>query len=254
VNTPPVITSLTTNAAARMEVDQDVDVVATVTDADASVDKFSYTWTATAGVFTGSGRHVAWRLPKSTAATPVNVTITLSVDEAYQEVDAAGQIVTKHHVVTKSADPFRVHDSRAELTKMSVTFLVDYFGNSAISPDACLVDFSDSCPGKADELHDIQDNRKNFVMISATARVDTITFNAAMTSAEVWATCTFTSKDKSTNAVGTVGGDCYLTGVYEQQRWWLCDSHFFNGHVISGAIKDFIKRMFGSGGERRPRG
>ena len=49
----------------------------------------------------------------------------------------------------------RVHDSAGEITRMVRTFLIDYFGNIKIGPDACLVDFSDNCAGKADERVDM---------------------------------------------------------------------------------------------------
>jgi hypothetical protein len=62
--------------------------------------------------------------------------------------------------------------------------------------------------------------------------------------------CSFTSKIKQCAAgdtkcvvgsVGTVAGDCTLTGVYEQQRWWLCDSHF-TGSTVPAGFQMFLKR------------
>ena len=67
--------------------------------------------------------------------------------------------------------------------------------------------------------------------------------------ANVAVSCQFTSRAKACptdepqcvpNAVGTVRGECRMTGVYEQQRWWLCDSTFDGSTGILGP------RFFGS--------
>jgi hypothetical protein len=52
--------------------------------------------------------------------------------------------ITSEHRVSRSASDFRVHDSVKEIS---------LFGHSSISPDACVVDFSDACSGEADERH-----------------------------------------------------------------------------------------------------
>jgi hypothetical protein len=38
-----------------------------------------------------------------------------------------------------------------------------------------------------------------------------------------------------------VSGDCDLTSVYEQRRWWLCTSNFNNG-----VLHPFMRAFFGS--------
>jgi hypothetical protein len=40
--------------------------------------------------------------------------------------------------------------------------------------------------------------------------------------------------------VGTVAGDCVLTSVYEQQRWWLCTSTFQNGVQFPLGFRSFF--------------
>ncbi len=169
VNNAPVIRSIGV-ALSRVEVEQDVDVTAEVENTETNPDQLTYEWSATAGTFTGSGRTVRWRLPKGTTPTPVDVTITLTVIERYTEV-VNSVVVTREHRVTSAASPFRAHDSDAELRRISIEFLVYLFGNSTISPSACLVDFSDSCRGKQDELRDIEHNRATFVILSAQATV-----------------------------------------------------------------------------------
>jgi hypothetical protein len=119
-----------------------------------------------------------------------------------------------------------VDDSPAEITNLAVTFLVTYFGDSTVSPAACLVDFSDSCRGKADELSDIIANRATFDIHSAAAHVASIQFDVAMDFANIVAPCTFHDQRLDDGQLGTSDGQCLLTAVYQNQRWWLCDSHY----------------------------
>jgi hypothetical protein len=179
-------------------------------------------------VFDGSGRSVRWRLPKGSTQTPVDVTISLTVIERYTEV-VNSLVITREHRVTGAASPFRVHDSDAELRKISIEFLVYLFGNSSISPSACLVDFSDSCRGKQDELRDIEHNRNTFVILSAEATVGSVWISGDRLSAEVIAPCAFRDREIATGREGTSRGDCFLTAVYERDRWWLCSSSFLSG-------------------------
>lgn len=249
VNTPPTIKSISVPVT-RAEVDQDVTVTADVEDAETAVDQLQYAWSASAGAFTGAGRVVTWRLAKGSAATPVDVTMTLVVTERYQDVDDTGKPVTRENRVTKdSATPIRVNDSVAELSKIGVRFLVDYFGNSNVSPEACLVDFWDGCRGKQDELSDIQNNRATLTQLFADAHVSSITFNDSKTEAEMWVACTFRSRDKKTGVEGGVTGDCYLSAVYQQGRWWLCDSNFCHGHQIAGTPSEFRPSFLYCGGK-----
>lgn len=227
VNNLPVIRSVVV-ALSRVEVEQDVDVTAEVEDTETNPDQLIYEWSATAGTFAGSGRTVRWRLPKGSTPTPVDVTINLTVVERYTEV-VNSLVVTRENRVTGAAAPFRAHDSDAELRKISIEFLVYLFGNSTISPSACLVDFSDSCRGKQDELRDIEHNRNTFVILSAQATVASVSIDADRLSAEVVAPCVFRDREIANGHEGTSSGDCFLTAVYERNRWWLCSSAFLNG-------------------------
>jgi hypothetical protein len=223
-NAWPVISAVTASVA-RAEVNQDVDIVADVSDAETPSGALDFRWTASAGDITGSGPRVTWRLAAG-ATTPQDVTITLEVVEHFADYTLAGAPTTSEHRVSRSAAPIRVHDSPAEIGKMALAFLVDYFGHSEVSPSACLVDFSDSCRGKAEELSDIEANRRTFVILDASARVDRISVDAGMTYADVIAPCTFRDRRLGTGYEGTTDGDCLLSAVYEDRRWWLCDSHF----------------------------
>jgi hypothetical protein len=240
VNNAPVVKSVTA-AIARVEVDQDVEVVAEVEDAETPVDQLTYEWAATVGTFSGSGRTVHWRLPKGSAQTPVDVTISLTVVERYTETQN-GLVITREQRATGSAAPVRAHDSEAELSKISIEFLVFLFGNSSVSPGDCLVDFSDACRGKADELRDIEHNRRTFVILSAEATVASIWISADRNSAEVIAPCVFRDREIATGGEGTSRGDCFLTAVYERNRWWLCSSSFLNGSRQISMTEFFLQR------------
>jgi hypothetical protein len=241
VHTPPVIRSVTA-AVSRAEVDQDVPVSAVVEDADVPVGQLSFAWSANAGTFSGTGPNVAWRLPKGAVTTPVDVVITLTVTEHWVDAQADGATIPHTLETTMAATPFRAHDSVAELTNISVSFLVDKFGNSSVSPGACLVDFSDTCAkGKADEMQDIKDNRATFVLLSAQATVRSISFDGSRTGATVLAECTFRDRKISNGDVGMAHGDCILTAIYERGRWWLCTSNF-NPTAGAGQMFQYYRR------------
>ena len=225
VHTPPVIRAVTV-AVTRAEVEQDVAVTAVVEDAETPVEALTFVWTADAGVITGTGPSVTWRLAKEAVVTPLDVTISLRVVEKFTESNAQGVTVARELSATAAAAPFRVHDSAAEVSRIAIAFLVDKFGNSNVPPGACLIDFSDACSGKAAELQDIVNNRQTFVILAAEARVTNVSIDASRTHASVVAACTFQDRTISTGKLGTSRGDCLLTAIYENGRWWLCTSNF----------------------------
>lgn len=227
--TPPVIKSLTVGAT-RAEVDRDVPVTAVVEDAEKAPSALTYVWTASIGTVTGTGAAVTWRLPRaSQTVTPVNVTITLTVVEPYQALQN-GQLVAREHRVMLESQPFRVHDSIAEVSRISLRFLKDLFGNSSITdPDACLIDFSGSAGcanGRAAERSDIVSNRKERFITSVDAEVQSVTFNSAMTTGTALVRCAFHDLDLSTSKPFSSQGNCILETVYHSDRWWLCSSEY----------------------------
>lgn len=228
--TAPVIRAVTA-AVVRTEVDTDIAVTAEVEDAEKPPTALTYLWTANVGTIAGTGGSVNWRLARGAAATPVDVVITLTVVEPYQVLQN-GQLVDREHRVSRQAAPFRVHDSETEVTDMTLHFLVDLFGNSNVSPDACLVDFSDTCPGKNEERQDIIDNRQERIILSVEAAVDSVHFNDVMTTAEVRASCRFSDKDRLTGELFSSRGTCYLEAVYHDDRWWLCVSNYRDRVVL----------------------
>lgn len=245
-NNAPVITGITVSLT-RVEVGVDVTIAATVTDAETNVDQLTYVWTASVGTITGTGRTVTWRLAAGAATTPADVVVRLTVTEPYQALEG-GAIVTKTHTVEATAPSFRVHDSDAELRAMTLDFLRK-FADSSVSPEVAVNQFTDSCVGKRDELQDIIDNRKHFVVLGSEYRVASVTLNGDRTFADIVAPCYFRSRCTAAGAaagkcafdgkIDEVQGDCLLTAVYEQPRWWLCSSRF------SGVLLPSMSGFFG---------
>ena len=171
--------------------------------------------------------------------TPADYAIRLTVTESY---GAGG---AQQNLVNGTGPSVRLHDSPKELESLSMTFLGD-FANSSVSPSTCVRDFSDGCRGKAEEKSDIESNREHFVITNSSLR---LRVSPSGMSGDTSVACSFTSRiikcepgDKSCSvgSVGTVAGDCALTAVYEQQRWWLCTSSFLNGRQIPLAFRSFF--------------
>ena len=223
-NAAPVIQSITVAAASRTEADTDVDVSAVVQDAETAIANLTFNWTANAGTFTGTGAAVKWRLPAGSTSIPVDVVVRLEVVERYASFSPTGAPITAENRVARDASSsFRAHDSRAEISRITVRFLVDLFGNSAVSAEACVVDFWDGCGGKAAELADVRMNRDLFVILEASAQVQNITFRGA-DDADVVAACRWRDRVIANGSTGVSQGLCLLTAVYRAQRWWLCES------------------------------
>lgn len=247
VVTPPTINGVTVSMT-RVEVDTAVTVTADVTDAEKAPAELTYVWSASVGTFAGTGPSVTWLLPKDGASTPRDVVLTVTVVEPYQVIEG-GQLVAREHRISRDAPAIRVHDSRHEIATMVRTFLVDYFGNISLSPDACLVDFSTNrslCPtGRDAEFNDIRDNRANYAEVSEVqVRVDSIEFNGERTYAWISAPCLFRSRKKNGEREA-FAGNCELTAVYDVGRWWLCDSFFRNPVPIPLTGSWPLRRTFG---------
>ena len=219
-NTAPTIESVTI-AAPRAEADREIQVTASVSDVETPVDQLTYTWSASPvnGTFTGSGATAMWRPPIG-QTTPDLYTITLTVSERFT---SAGQPRT--NTVSSSAS-VHYNDSPAELTFLAKDFLEDKFGNFNVGPEEAVSNFSDSCSGKASERRDVEDNRKNFIIKSATYDVHSIVLEDGMTFATVKGQCVFEDYDRALDVHQRLTGICTLTNVYESFKWFLCSSRF----------------------------
>jgi hypothetical protein len=221
-NTPPTIESLVI-AGQRAEAGEEIQVTASVKDAESAVAQLTYVWSASPqnGTFANAGAIALWRPPKG-QISPQLYTITLTVTENYT---SAGQ--PKQNIVSSSVT-VHYNDSVAEATGIAVQFIKD-FGTYTVTPEQCVRNFSDNCQGKQDELDQIKDNRANFRIISAELRPAQVTFDVLLTSGVVDGLCVFFVFPISGENAGRperVTGTCYLTTVYENFRWYLCDSFF----------------------------
>jgi hypothetical protein len=128
---------------------------------------------------------------------------------------------------------------------MALRYLVARFGTELMEPAQCLANFSDRCAGKAEELSEIVAHRARYENLSSTAVLGPITIDRPNGTAEILAPCQFISREIATGIVAATTGDCFLTAIYEQRRWWLCSS------TLRNATPAAVGRGF-SPGVRRP--
>ena len=225
-----------------------ITLTATVEDAETPVANLTYAWTAETGSFSGTGATVTW-VAGADAKTPGDVGLTLTVTEK----STNGSVPAENTV--SGTTTVHVNNSPKELAELSLRFLGD-FANSKISPDQCVAEFSNSCNGKKDEFQDIDDNRHDYEIIASTLRHTSLSIAATRVTATVHTFCSFTSKVITTQprdevcqggkcplgSIGTATGDCWTTNVYENGRWWLCDSHYTSQ---SGVLSIFERSFFG---------
>lgn len=235
-NTAPVIKSISVQGTRPGEppnfadLGETIRITGVVEDAETAPVNLTFEWKATCGgVFSGTGAQIQWQVPAA-ATAPQACTIDLTV------IDGA-------HRVSSSA-PVRVHDSPREMRNLALLFLTE-FANSTIPAATTVRNFSDSCKGKADELKDVADNRARYVIneykygepsttiafggvcVVSSTRIRSGVDACTKTPAE-WRS-TIKESQKAELAVGT----SYITGVYRESRWWLCDSDF-QGTTSSG--------------------
>lgn len=250
VNRAPVIEGVTVDAE-RAEVDTDVTLTAVVKDDETPLDQLTFQWKADAGAFSGEGASVKWRAPKDTQ-TPADYEIALTVTETYGTPNSSG--VRPQNVSAAKSPVIRVHNSPKELGDMSMQFLSN-FADSTVSTATCLRDFSDSCRGKGEEKVDIDHNRAYYRILSSSLELKSVSVGSSRSSANMTVACSFTSRVESCSPSGpnapacstvgsteTVRGDCNLTAVYEQKRWWLCDIRFASKGLLPASMRGFFGR------------
>ena len=222
-NAAPVIGAFSPSSP-RAEVNAEIGFAVAVTDSQPTPGDLVYEWSAPGGTFTGTGPSARWRAPS--VGEPTAFTITLTVIERYTVTDPDGRPESRENRTTAST-VVRVNDSRAEITALTNTFLDDFI-HPERTPEFCVRNFTDGCEGKAWELDDIKNNRLNYVIDPARSsfRILSISFNGSSTRATVLAPCSFGSTFKQTGQFGVASGTCRLIVVYENWRWFLCESWF----------------------------
>lgn len=247
INAPPQIKSISASEAARVEVGTPVTLTAVVEDAETAAGNLTYTWTADTGTFSGTGNIVTW-VAGEDARTPADVILTLTVTERYTSAGAPAE-----NKVTSTTN-VHLNNSKKELAELSLRFLSD-FANSSVPPEKCVSEFSDSCSGKKDEFNDIADNRHDFLIVASTLRPTGVELAPSRLTAKVHTFCSFTSRVITRDprsegcltapgacpfdAVQSVEGDCWTTNVYENGRWWLCESRF-SGKALTALQRAFF--------------
>ena len=225
-NAPPTIKGVYLSSD-RIEADGQVDLAADVQDDVTPIDQLTYEWTSDkgTGVFIGTGRQVKWQAPHL-KPTPDVYVLTLTVIERYTSGGEAKENRTSSSVTVHYNDSYR------EISDMALTFLGD-FSTYSTSPEACVRNFSDSCPGKWEELSEIQDNRRLFRIQSGTYSIDSTTLDSGRIFGASIGPCQFVSTVQATGKTETATGKCTLTGTYDfdKWRWFLCDSTFGGTHV-----------------------
>lgn len=224
-NAPPTITGVRISSE-RVEADEEVELSASVKDNETALDQLIYAWAASpaAGTFTGNGPIVKWRAPRQ-QTTPDIYTFTLTITETFTSAGEA-----RENKVVSSPVMVRYNDSAAEVLGLAMQFYQD-FGTFSVSPEQCVRNFSDNCSGKRDELSDIRNNRLTTRILSSTFTASSITFNGNKTAGTVRGPCTFEDIPNATGRRQKISGECLLTTVYEEWRWYLCVSHFLNGRT-----------------------
>jgi hypothetical protein len=236
-NAPPVIQTVTVSP--RAEATTVLDVSSVVTDQETSPANLIYEWAATTGTFSGSGANVRWGIQAVT--TPSAVDLTLTVIERYTVPVAGGGVETRENRASKTT-----------------TVHADDFIHPERSPEFCVRNFSNSCQGKQDELSDIRDNRRLFVIDPAQSSLGTDSISFYDTGnvlrriavppsqagfAEFLGPCRFVSTRIATGGREVASGTCRLTTVYEDWQWHLSDSNFLTG---SGLTAVWSRLPFGA--------
>jgi hypothetical protein len=218
-NNPPVIKSIAAQGTRLRQPANFADygeiivLTAVVEDAEKPPAQLNYQWLACGGTFNGTGAQVQWAAP--IGGPPSTCRVELVVSDGSRV--ATGSVVV------------RLHNSAAEVGNLAREFLNE-FADSTIDAATTVRNFSNSCPGKAAELKDVSDNRRDFIIKSHTYGSATVsvafgglckgkTSDACVVTPVEW-----TSTVRLTGAIDISKGISTISGVYRDSRWWLCDS------------------------------
>jgi hypothetical protein len=226
-------TRVTKEPANFADLGEAVPVSAKVHDDDTPAAQLEYQWSATAGTFSGSGASVTWTAAAS-AATPIDVTITLKVVDHY---GFPGQAPAFTQSVSGTAT-LSLHDSANEVGTMARQFLLD-FSDSNVSVDVVMRNFDMTCGPAQDERDQVAHNRATFHIDKATIgpATATVPFGNAL--------CPVPGRIQHGDACSAVpshwestvlasghhqvaDGVDYVSGFYhaDVKAWKLCDSQF----------------------------
>jgi hypothetical protein len=256
-NPPPKITALVAQGSRSNEPAQFADLgeqialTATVTDDETPIDLLAFQWSADNGTLTGVGRAVTWKAPDS-GSTPLESTIHLTIVERYITTDS---II--HENTVSETTKVSVHDSVKEVGDLAVQFLTD-FSHPEVPPETVVRNFSDKCKGKAAELSDVRDNRNCYVITDyfVGSPATTIGFDSVCpyrahgpreADACIGVPVRWVSTGKGcpdelpSGETGVAEGTDWVTGVYQDSKWYLCDSDFEGSPSTTSTMRRFKK-------------
>jgi hypothetical protein len=222
----PSITSVTIDRT-QIEAGTIVDVAAAVDHAGTPPDQLLYSWTVhpSGGSWIGDGSRVQWQAP-TTDSVPATYTFTVTVARPW---------VPNSVPLTASSPALRVNDARREMAGNSESFLAD-FSSSSASPDFCVRNFADSCSGKRTALDEIAAHRATYSVVSVKYHLDSFLRSigwANCTAPEGWARCALIVYNvewvwtrRADGVEERVRGTQSIRGIYEGDRWWLCEARF----------------------------
>ena len=220
--------------ASFADVGEAVPVSADVRDDDTPAGQLEYQWSATAGAFSGSGASVTWTAP-ATAATPVDVTITLKVVDHYGvpgQPPAFTQSVSGTTILS-------LHDSGSEVGTMARQFLLD-FSESTVPVDVVMRNFDMTCGPARDERDQVANNRATFHIdkYDIKAATTTVPFGNALCPlppgrVQHGDACSAVPSHWESTVLANghhqvADGVDYVSGFYHAdiKAWKLCDSQF----------------------------
>jgi hypothetical protein len=228
-NTSPVIASIAAQGrrlrqpAAYADYGETIVVTVVVNDAESPATQLTYQWEACGGTFNGTGPQVEWTAP-AIGTLPSICTINVTVTDG-------------PHVVTRSI-VVRLHNSVEEVGALALEFLTE-FANNTIPAATTVRNFSSSCPGKASELGDVEDVRRDYTINTYTyGTADVRVAFGGMCKTKAADACVITpvewrSTRKPAGPTVTVTGVSTISGVFRDSRWWLCDSLFDGPSTLS---------------------
>jgi hypothetical protein len=243
-NALPVVTSIVVKGSAPREpaqyatLGETVNVAATVTDAETPVAQLTYEWTSNAGgSFGPPAATTTWTAPGSTAnATPLNVTLTLTVTERF------GTNQTNRVTATSIVN---LHNSPKEVGDLAVLFLEEF--SRQLPVDAVMRNFSANCPTAADERQDVinQQNAVSVISHSIGAPSTNVPFTGVcpfrsrMGDACSAIPVSWVSSNKSSGEISRSSGTDYVTAVLESNQWRLCASDYEERNFFGESLTRF---------------
>lgn len=219
-NIAPVIKTMTAQGrrlrepASFADYGETIQLTLVVEDAESAANQLGYEWRPCDGRIAGTGPQVDWTAPTG-GSLPSTCTIQVIVMD--------GQ-----HVLTRSV-VVRLHNSAVEVGALALEFLNE-FADSTIPALTTVRNFSDSCPGKAEELKQVTENRNTRFINSHVYGMQNVTVafggvcRTKASDACVIMPAEWNSTVKSTGLIEIAKGTSYISGIYRDSRWWLCDS------------------------------